>query len=155
VVNIKYFKYKQKIARAGNGYADEVKAYPERSIADFYNFCFSKATSEYVVKVDAHCFYNLNRILDVQSYLRKNIDVLYFRGIEYLGKRLSVEPYLFKRKMNFKYVDDDNYEVLKFYDKNIVKTFLMSPTFIHLKRLVYTKGLVNGVTGLEAVYRDK
>jgi glycosyltransferase involved in cell wall biosynthesis len=155
IVTIKYYKYDQAIARAGLGYAAEVAGDPKKSIADFYNFCFSKATSDYIIKVDAHCLYSLNRILDVQSYLRKDFDILYFRGVEYLGKRLSIEPYLFKRSLDFTYEDEESYEILKFKNKQLKKATLLAPVFIHIKRILYTKGLISSQAGLEAIYSDK
>jgi glycosyltransferase involved in cell wall biosynthesis len=155
IVSIKYYKYDQTIARAGIGYAAEIAEDPKKSIADFYNYCFSKATSDYVMKVDGHCLYSLNRILEVQGHLKNNVDILYFRGVEYLGKRLSIEPYLYKRSLDFIYEDEECYEILKFKDKQLKKATLLAPVFIHIKRVLYTKGLVSNQTGLEAVYRDK
>lgn len=154
-VDIKYYKYEQTIARAGIGYAAEVAEDPKKSIADFYNYCFSKATSDYVMKVDGHCLYSLNRILEVQEYLKNNVDILYFRGVEYLGKRLSIEPYLYKRSLDFIYEDEECYEILKFKDKKLKKATLLAPVFIHIKRILYTKGLISSRAGLEAIYSDK
>ena len=151
LVSVRYYEYDKRIGRAGAGYRKELEEYPDRSIASFYNFCFSKATKDYVVKVDAHLIYSLNRIRQIQKSLSSGYDIIYYRGLEYLGKILSVEPYVFKRNISWEYFDSESYELLKFNGKYRRK-FIVNPAFIHIKRIIYISGILNDKNGIDALY---
>ena len=154
-IDLVLFRYEQEIARAGSGYLAAVKRNPEKSIAKYYSYCFGKATSEYVMKVDAHCIYHGAGLLKLQDAIEHGIDVTYFRGIEFFQKRLSVEPYLFRKSVHWHYEDQDSYELLVFKQKKLKKFFVKRPVFIHMKRIVYGASLANQVHPLDDLYRSK
>ncbi|MCX7205742.1 MAG: glycosyltransferase [Proteobacteria bacterium] len=151
--DIKYYRYEQKIALAGEGYIDKITLCPDESISKYYEYCFSLPVSEYLLKVDAHCVYTPIAIKKIQSHLVFGSDVIYYRGIEILGKRLSVEPYIFRRSSGYKYSDVKNYELLSFCSKELKKSFIFQPGFLHLKRLVYSKYAFVNAPSIQQIYK--
>lgn len=150
---IKLFSYPQPLAQAGDGYAGTIEKNPEQSLATFYNFCFGKATQDYVMKADAHCIYQPARLLELQDKLKRQPDILYFRGIELLGKKLSIEPYLFKRSLSFSYIDSTQYELLRFNNKALKKAVTLKPVFIHIKRAMYSEAVFKNTAATKHLYR--
>lgn len=145
ICEIKLFHYNTPVALAGKGYKDEVKKYPERSLAKYYNYAFSLASSEYLMKCDVHCIYTPSGINRIQSKLidsYKSNKLFTFRGVEIFGELLACEPYLIKRDC-FEYYDSDMFEMLKFKFKRSlkqrVKGRISAPCFIHVKRISYVK----------------
>lgn len=145
ICDIKIFHYNTPVALAGKGYRDEVKRYPERSLAKYYNYAFSLASSEYLMKCDVHYIYTpagINRIQSkiINSY--KSIKLFTFRGVEIFGELLACEPYLIKRGC-FEYYDSDMFELLKLKFKRSlkqrIKGRISTPCFIHVKRISYVK----------------
>lgn len=149
-VDIRIFTYNKTLAIAGKNYKNELNS--ENSLAKYYEFCFSKATSDYVMKCDAHLLYNPNIYSKIQTMLNKNRRVIIFRGVEVYGKNLPFERYIFLNDNNFYYKDGDFYEELMFkYKLTKLEQFrstIFSPVFIHYKRINYfyfnaKKNLVN------------
>ncbi|MCS3601274.1 glycosyltransferase involved in cell wall biosynthesis [Buttiauxella sp. BIGb0471] len=145
ICDIKIFHYNSSVALAGKGYRDEVEKYPERSLAKYYNYAFSLASCEYVMKCDAHCIYTPAGINKIQSKiinLYKTNNLFTFRGVEIFGGLLSCEPYLIKKGC-FEYYDSDTFELLKLKFKRSFKQRIMgrisTPCFIHVKRMSYVK----------------
>ncbi|MCG9674491.1 glycosyltransferase [Vibrio chagasii] len=143
ICDIKIYSYDISPILAGEGYLDSVRNEPHRSLAKFYEYCFSKATQEYVMKCDAHYVFTPRALDKIQRKLRNGPNILRFRGSEIFGRTLSLEPFIFKRTINYKFVDDIHFEVLQF-ERPVRKTeFLRStiiePCFLHLKRLSYSK----------------
>lgn len=158
--DIKIFNYDSPVALAGNGYHEEVTKHPERSLAKYYNYSFSLASSEYLMKCDAHYIYTPAGISRIQSRLIQTYQtnkVIVFRGIEIFGSLLACEPYLIKKGC-FEYHDAEMFEVLKLKFKRSLKQRLLgrisSPCFIHVKRLSYVKSVFKkGITPVEYLYK--
>ncbi len=161
VCEIKIFHYTEQVALAGDKYYDEVKKYPARSLATYYNYAFSLATSDFVMKCDAHCIYTpagINKIQSKLISLYNYTDVISFRGIEVFGAILSCEPYLI-RKDSFEYCDSVFFEVLKLKNKRTLLQKIMSrismPCFIHVKRLSYIKTIhMSNLSPVEYLYKN-
>ncbi|WP_341517169.1 glycosyltransferase [Citrobacter gillenii] len=161
ICDIKIFHYTQQVALAGNTYSDEVKRFPERSLAKYYNYAFSLATSDFVMKCDAHCIYTPAGINKIQTKLisKSNYtDVISFRGIEVFGAILACEPYLI-RKDSFEYYDSIYFEVLKLKNKRTLLQKIMSrismPCYIHVKRLSYIKMVyASKLSPVEYLYKN-
>ncbi|WP_370558711.1 glycosyltransferase family 2 protein [Edwardsiella tarda] len=140
VCDVKLFNYKEKLAIAGKGYRQSLIKDPGGSLAKFYNYCFSLSSCDYVMKFDAHCMLLPSAIDKLQKEIMKSIDGVIFRGVEVYGKSLSMELYLYKKCLGFKYCDGDYYEMLQ-WDRGINVKRIRYPLFIHMKRLVYAKHL--------------
>lgn len=140
-VEVKIYSYDQDLAIAGSNYKNELKS--KGSLAEYYTYCFSKATSEYVMKCDAHLLYNPNGLLAIQSKLANKPRVLVFRGVEIFGLNLPFERYIFKNNDEYMYEDGEFYENLRFdYTLGRLEQFkstIISPVFLHYKRIVYAK----------------
>ena len=138
-VDIQIYKYTNKLAIAGINYKNNLNEH--NSLARFYEFSFSKATSDYVMKCDAHLIYNPSFYFKVQKMLEQNRRVIIFRGIELYGKSLPFERYIFKNNNEFYYKDGSFYEELIFkYKLSKIEQFkstIINPSFIHYKRLNY------------------
>lgn len=161
ICEIKIFHYAERVALAGDKYYDEVKKHPERSLATYYNYAFSLATSDFVMKCDAHYIYTPAGISKIQSKLislYNHTDVISFRGIEFFGALLACEPYLI-RKGSFEYCDSVFFEVLKLKNKRTFLQKIMSrismPCFIHVKRLSYIKTIhISKLSPVEYLYKN-
>ena len=113
-VNIVVFQFHGELEVAGRGYKNRLQQMGRVSLADFYNYCFQFGTSEYLMKVDAHCIYSLNGIDRIQRKIERGCDVIHYRGVEFFGKCLSVEAYCFKRALAWSFVDREQWELLSF-----------------------------------------
>lgn len=111
IVNIRVFDYRQSVCQQGLGYSDRLRQSPEGSLALFYNFCFEKANTPYVFKMDAHkillpdCYSSLHKCVKLGQ------PVLFLRGIDFFGRSISYEPLLYRREL-YSYVDGLNFEYL-------------------------------------------
>ena len=139
ICNVEIYSYSENLTVAGPNYKCDIKG--NSGLADFYNYCFSKGTSNYVMKADSHLIYTFNGLKKIQKKLKRNPRFIMFKGVEIFGKNLASEIYIFKQDGNYVYVDGDNYEDLKF---NKTPTFferitnrIIEPVFIHHKRLSY------------------
>lgn len=153
-VNVKVYSYPIDLAIAGDNYKQELKI--KGSLADYYNFCFSKATSDYVMKCDAHLLYNPKSLISIQSNLSRDPKVVIFRGVELFGLRLPFERYIFKNDGGFSYDDGEFYEKLNFnYKLSKVEQFkstIFKPVFVHYKRAFYSK-MNDSITMAKQLYK--
>lgn len=151
---IKIYCYNHNLAIAGESYSRNLTK--ENSLAAYYNFAFSKATSDYVMKADAHLLYTPSALIKIQNLMRKNKRVIIFRGVEVYGMKLSFERYVFKNDGSFNFVDGEYYEELKF-DYKLSKleqyrSTIFTPCFIHFKRIRYIN-MIGQENLVEKLYR--
>ncbi|MEY8213176.1 MAG: glycosyltransferase [Colwellia sp.] len=141
IVDIKIYSYDNVLAKAGEMYQVELHDNPAGSLADFYNFCFAKATSDYVMKADAHLLYVTMNLAKIQALLQKRVPVIRFRGEELFGRSLHFEPYVYQRKLKATYKDGEFFEVLDFPMKvglvDVLRGVVFKPIFIHYKRIFF------------------
>ncbi|HIF9319184.1 glycosyltransferase [Photobacterium damselae] len=143
VCSVKIFEYNKKLAIAGDNY--RINLTSDSSLANFYSYCFSLASSDYVMKCDAHLIYLPSALRKIQKKLESGRRVIIYKGIEIFGMKLSFERYIFKNDNSFMYRDGDLYEELVF-DYNLskleqIKSMIFSPCFIHIKRLQYINNI--------------
>lgn len=134
-VKIKMYEYPQTVERAGEGCAQRVAENPAGSLAAFYEYCFEQASSDYLMKCDAHCVFTPRGVALLQQKVAAGCSGVKFRGAEIYGRLLSCEPSLFQKNSGYEFYDDELYERLRF-KKNTFKV-IEEPVFIHLKRLNY------------------
>ncbi len=139
ICDVKIYSYNRELAIAGEKYSSSLTK--ENSLASYYNFAFSKATSDYVMKADAHLLYVPKALLKIQKMLKKNKRVIIFKGVEIYGMKLSFERYIFRNDGTYSFSDGEFYEELKFnYSLSKLEQFLSTifmPCFVHFKRLRY------------------
>lgn len=154
VCNVKIYSYKNKLAIAGENYSKNLNS--ANSLAAYYTFAFSKATSDYVMKADAHLLYTPLALEKIQNKLRKGRRVIIFKGIELYGMKLSFERYIFKNDASYSFVDGESYEELRFNYKlskwEQFRSTIMTPCFIHFKRIRYINNLGNN-NFVENIYK--
>ncbi|WP_417842807.1 hypothetical protein [Thalassospira sp.] len=154
ISEINYEKYPTHLSLSGNGYLQSVKKKPDSSLAKYYNHCFSNINTDFSLKLDAHCIYSINSIIEIQKKIKSGkLDVIYYRGIEFNGRKLSVEPYIISNKIAFEYVDGEKYEICKI-PKNTKKGFVWRPGFLHIKRIFYNIHAFKDIKMTEAIYRE-
>ncbi|MGZ0749367.1 glycosyltransferase [Kluyvera sichuanensis] len=145
VCDLKIYSYKYKLAIAGEGYHDNLTE--ENSLARYYSFAFSKATSDYVMKADAHLLYTPSALEKIQKKIKEGRRVVIFRGVELYGMKLSFERYIFRNDSSFNFIDGRLYEELHFNYKiskwEQLRSTIMTPCFIHFKRIRYVTNLDN------------
>ena len=154
ICEVKVYSYNRELAIAGEEYAMHVNE--NNSLAEYYKFAFSKATSEFVMKADAHLLYTPLGLKRIQDKLKEGRRVIIFKGVEIYGMKLSFERYVFKNDSSFKFVDGRYYEELKFDYKlskwEQIRSTIITPCFIHFKRVRYINNL--GETNLvEKIYK--
>lgn len=154
---IKIFQYDQELCRAGIGYQECLKKNKNGSLADYYNFSFSKSTTDYILKCDANYIYTLAGKYSIVNALNNGHDVICFPGVEIFGHHHSYEPFLFKRDSKWIFIDAEMWEKIKF-NRKVVMHHIISPCFIHVKRINYIKfygATISGVEGLYAKHSKK
>ncbi|MEC6822484.1 glycosyltransferase [Photobacterium piscicola] len=143
ICDVKIYSYNNKLSIAGDNYT--LNLTEENSLANYYKFCFSKATSDYVMKCDAHLIYTPVALIKIQKKLNKKRRVIIFKGVEIYGYGLSRERYIFKNDNAYTFVDGEFYEELKFdYKLSKIEQLLSTifiPCFIHIKRIRYINHL--------------
>ncbi|KPD03160.1 glycosyltransferase [Moellerella wisconsensis] len=143
ICDIKIYSYNNRLAIAGENYHNNLSE--SNSLAAYYTFAFSKATSDYVMKADAHLLYTPLALKKIQNKLSDKRRVIIFKGIEIYGMKLSFEKYIFKNDSTFYFVDGMLYEELKFnYKLSKWEQFtstIITPCFIHFKRIRYINNL--------------
>ncbi|UJF17133.1 hypothetical protein L0B53_04240 [Vibrio sp. SS-MA-C1-2] len=154
-VEINIYSYNYNIALAGSGYEERMKQPNTKSLAEFYNYAFSLGKGDYLIKVDAHYVFTLKSVEKIQNVLQNKMpDVLYFRGFEFFGKSLSIEPFLFNRNSGWEYVNADRYEILTFKKPlKLKKECLLIPAFLHVKRIGYSSMLKVIDKPISALYK--
>lgn len=138
-VAVRVYEYHNQLAIAGENYRQELNS--KNSLAKFYTFCFSKGSSSYLMKCDAHLIYLPSALSVIQKKLSAFPRVLMLRGQEIYGMKLSFEKYIFKNDNNFRYEDGEQYEELKFnFEMSLlekIRNTIFNPSFIHFKRIKY------------------
>ena len=148
---IKIFQYENELCRAWVGYQECLKKNKDGSLADYYNFSFSKSTTDYILKCDANYIYTKAGKYSIVNALNSGYDVICFPGVEIFGHHHSYEPFLFKRDSKWIFIDDDMWESIKF-NKKVLTHHIILPCFIHVKRLNYIKFYGEAISGVEGLY---
>lgn len=137
-INVKVFEYKNPIAVYGPGYSTRVKEAPDTSIAKYYEFAYSKATSDYLLKADAGCIFFPHAIEALKEKVRSNIPVIRYRGMEMYGQLMPYEPSLVSRAEYNGFIDKEEYEIISLKHpskKYNPRALLLRPAFIQIKRI--------------------
>lgn len=138
-VPVKLFQYPQPIALYGDDYGRAVREQPNSSIANFYNFSFSQATCEYVLKADAGCILLPFGARHILEQLASSPAVVMTTGVEIFGRRIDFEPRLFRRELGLRYLDGEHFEYLDLSavegSKQHRQKWITDPIFIHLSAL--------------------
>nr|WP_306426790.1 glycosyltransferase [Providencia sp. PROV216] len=154
ICNIKIYSYKNKLSIAGENYYKDLSE--SSSLAAYYTFAFSKATSDYVMKADAHLLYVPLALKKIQKKLKQKRRVIIFKGVELYGMNLSFERYVFKNDSSFTFIDGKSYEELQFNYKlskwEQLRSTIITPCFIHFKRIRYINDL-NSHNLVENLYK--
>lgn len=148
---IRIYNYSNSLCRAGSGYLDRVKENPQGSLAKYYNYAFSLGSKEYLLKCDANYVFTKKGIQDIIHAMRTSPEVICFPGVEIFGHHHSMEPFLFKRSIDWKFEDGPFWEILE-YERKIKIKRIYNPCFIHIKRLNYVKYIYSPNKGVEGIY---
>lgn len=156
ICDVNIYSYNNKLEIAGVGYLKKVKTNPNGSLADFYNYSFSLAKHEYVIKWDAHAIMFDRAIDKIQEILSQDkLDAICFRGMEFYGKRLDLEMRMYRKDLDLNYFDSELYESIDFTNikySDISKVYIKTPFYLHMKRLSYVKSL-NCENAIEDKYK--
>lgn len=131
-VELKFYSYDQPIARYGDGYSHDICDDPTKSIAKYYNYAFSKATCDYVIKADANNLYLPNGLSWLQDCVEKEPDLVFYEGLDVAGRMISSEPRLYRRNL-FRYCDGEKYEFLDINTHKYKKIVSYRPKYLHLR----------------------
>lgn len=122
--NIKIYQYKIKIPKCGEEQANMVSQKSKNTIANYYNWCLSKATKYNIIKWDADCISNRGNLLKMiknhNLHLRNDSFALWFTG-ETLFKDNNGKYYIntksfydefrcFSKLNGFHWIDTDKWE---------------------------------------------
>lgn len=156
ICEIRVFSYEISPILAGEGYYDLVRDEPERSLAKFYNYCFSLSSCDYLMKCDAHYVFTPNGLNLIQKRIELGCDIIRYRGVEITGGYITHEPFLFKRELDYSFVDTEYYERLMLPSQSLIsylKGFIVAPCYIHVKRLVFAKYISSTVKPVTRLYK--
>ncbi|MDM2796623.1 MULTISPECIES: glycosyltransferase family 2 protein [Citrobacter] len=153
ICQIKIYTYTKNVAIAGEGYIQNLDG-DDNSLASFYNYSFSLGDCDYLMKVDAHYIFSSYGIDVLQKQLAKKYDGIVYRGIEFYGKWMSNEMFLYKRSLGLKYEDGDFYECLIWDRKKLRIKTLIKPIYLHMKRISFVK-YINDESPIFSKYRNK
>lgn len=148
VCKFKFDVYDESVHRQGPTYQDRLDKHPRGSLADYYNYCFSLAESDYVFKMDAHKYLLPVIFEHIQDRTRNNCSVVFIRGHDFFGRTISYEPLLYRNTPDIHYRDGEYYEYLDYTSQNLNQADLYRSRidlkgFIHLKSLSYSSFLAN------------
>ncbi|CAH7062852.1 Glyco_trans_2-like domain-containing protein [Vibrio chagasii] len=142
-VDIRIFRYEIETALAGKGYLQRVMDNPVSSLSRFYSYCFSQATSNYLMKCDAHYVFIPKGLTKIAKAIEGNsCDIIYYSGLEMHGKEMGLEPFIFNQSSGYVFEDTELYEKIKF--KSNKRRVIRTPLFFHVKRLSYIKYSLKG-----------
>lgn len=146
--NFKVCTYDQEVHRQGLDYQDRLTQDPRGSLADYYNYCFSLAESDYVFKMDAHKYLLPVVFQHIQDRIYNGSPIVFIRGHDFFGRRISYEPLLYRNTPDINYLDGEYYEYLDYSSLNLSKNELYRSRidikgFIHLKSLSYSSFLAS------------
>ena len=138
-------EYNTPIARHGIGYSQEIKDRPEASIAKYYNYAFSLASSEYLMKADANLIYFPKAIARFSHLIDNKRPLVRYRGCEIFGKTMAYEPSIVHETLFDGFIDSEKYEVIKLRDrlqKYNPRNFYLHPAFLHYRRIFDFKDIL-------------
>jgi cellulose synthase/poly-beta-1,6-N-acetylglucosamine synthase-like glycosyltransferase len=143
-VPVKLFEYDTQLARAGENYHADIKN-GYGSLSDYYNFAFSKAESEYLLKVDSHYVFIPKIIKPILKKLNKKPLFLRLYIKEIFGREHGFEPLIFRKDSDWSYKDSAMFEklVIREYAElnkirkiyNNIRNSIYLPAVLHIKRL--------------------
>ena len=149
--------YDSIIEFAGKGYSERLKNNPNGSLAKFYNYSFSLAKHEYVMKWDAHAIMFDKANHEIQNKIKNKPDAISFRALEFYGKSMNEELRIYNKDIGIDYIDGDDYELLSFNkigQESLRVKKIKIPAYYHIKRLSYNKLLrVNNNNIIEEKYK--
>ncbi|RXS43029.1 glycosyltransferase family 2 protein [Idiomarina sp. 29L] len=133
-VRAKLVFFNKEVANQGLNYKKDIRN-GKISLSDYYNYCFSHATSEYVMKVDGTMIMLPQAKYEIEKKLKSN-DFVQYRGISFFGRKMSYETYLYKNSM-FKYVCGEYFERLNVNEvakrKDIYRSRIHKRIYLHMK----------------------
>jgi glycosyltransferase involved in cell wall biosynthesis len=138
---VKIYRYEKSAAKAGVGYIERVNA-GGGSLAEYYNFCFSLGTQEYLLKWDADMVALPSFYTYCKAGIEKNRDIVYFDGVDLMGVfSCANEGRLFKRSLKWEFRDFAYCEGLVIDGKPLTEASLsrysaIVPAYFHLRQLV-------------------
>lgn len=138
IINVKIYQYCNEIARYGPGYSKSLECNPNLSIAKYYNYAYSKATSKYYLKADAGCIFFPDAIKALGANVQANIPIIRFRGMELYGQLMPYEPSLISRDEYNGFEDGKEFEFVSLrhpWRKYSPRGILLRPAFIQIKRI--------------------
>lgn len=83
ICDIKIYSYNNRLAIAGENYHNNLSE--SNSLAAYYTFAFSKATSDYVMKADAHLLYTPLALKKFKINLVTKDESLYLKVLKYMA----------------------------------------------------------------------
>lgn len=137
-LNIKYkvSQYSINLAKQGSSYCDSIKINPEMSLAKYYNYCFDLASNDIVMKADANMLFLPKSYKAILKKLENN-DLIQYRGINFVGRKMGFETYIYNKKILPEYLDGDFCEYLPtksvYSLKEIYLSRIYPKLFIHMK----------------------
>ncbi|UBU95211.1 glycosyltransferase family 2 protein [Edwardsiella tarda] len=156
IVTIKIYSYSEKLCLAGDSYLANLKEGRGGSLADYYNYCFGLGSKNFLMKVDAHYIFFPNEMIRIVNAINSRVvDYITYRGVEIYGKDLSKEAFIFRRDINWRFIDGERFEYLQFDDASeLVYETINHPVFLHTKRLTYSAFLssAHSTRGVEKLY---
>lgn len=152
ITSIRVLSYDTPVSQAGQGYGNAIKRAPGTSLAAYYNFAFSNASSDYVIKADAHTIIMPFGIAELQKAIQDGADIVYSTGVEVYGRRIDFEPRLYRRSLYLNYVDGERWEYLapqassgNMLISEIGKQItVVKPMFLHLKSILFARAGARG-----------
>ena len=139
-INFIFSRYSQDISRHGLGYKSALAERPETSIAKYYEFAFSLATKDYLLKADSSCLFFPRAIRAIVHMLNQGRPLIRFRGQEIFGKTMAYEPSLFSREIYRGFIDCEESEIVRFSKpmaKYDIRNFYFPPAFLHYRRVAH------------------
>lgn len=139
IVPVKLLSYENEIEMYGEGYGNRVAKSPNKSIANYYNFCISHATGDYVLKADAGCILLPFGARLILNAIASSPAVVMTTGSEVFGRRIDLEPRIFRRDLGLQYRDGDFWEYLDLVqvesDESERILWIHDPIFLHISAL--------------------
>lgn len=152
IYNIKIYKYEIDLCMAGEKYNHSLKVNPTGSLADYYNYAFCKGSSKYLMKCDANTIYTPYALERIKKAINSEPDVISYSGVDCFGDSHVLEKYIFRRELDWNYIDGDYWEQLEIRNKNLKHKKLFENLFYHVKRYNYVAYINEKSTAIEALY---
>lgn len=138
-VKFVYEYHGERYAKAGDSYKED-KNKGLKGLSEYYSYAFGMASSEYVMKMDAHYILLPIAIKKIRNKISKKNPIIKLKIIDIYGRGHGYEPLLFKNE-GFYFVEGDSFELIKFKYKygfiDKVKSMTFGNSILHVKRLMY------------------